>query len=135
MSNSDVRTIALSLGVEVPTEEESVEQAHLNTSAEMEVADQLAREEHWEQQDLDNAFVSDEDTLHNVMNDLNSVGTGSAAGAGSADASATSTAPAGEAEASDSAADEARYDSIISTFCSITGSDPTSARHFLEVCF
>lgn len=64
-----------------------------------------------EQADLDTAFMVDQ-TL----------------------ADAEAGASAATAENVPSSSDDNSHDAIISAFCDITGSDPTSAGHFLEVC-
>jgi hypothetical protein len=94
---------------------------------------------------LDTAFLSNEhsvlDASNMEINATNTGGGGAVTTSGGADSTlatatgSTESASTGVEEGGPTAstADDGRYDDIISSFCDITGSDPTQARHFLEV--
>lgn len=121
MDANDVVLLARAMGIDVP-ESEAVrtsnyfdvlaqedanegEDNEMESSANNSGTQQLVS-------DLDTAFIADNSTLDNVAADLN-------------DQSMSAT----------PAADDHSHDDVISTFCAITGSNPTDAGHFLEVYY
>ena len=121
MDQSDVILLARAMGIDVPDGEPvstsnyfdvlAQEDANDDEEGEMESSPIYASGGQPSASDLDTAFIADKSTLDNVTNDSN-------------DQTMAST-PA--------AADDPSHDDVISTFCAITGSNPTDAGHFLEV--
>ena len=121
MDQSDVILLARAMGIDVPDGEPvstsnyfdvlAQEDANDDEEGEMESSPIYASGGQPSASDLDTAFIADNSTLDNVTNDSN-------------DQTMAST-PA--------AADDPSHDDVISTFCAITGSNPTDAGHFLEV--
>lgn len=121
MDQSDIILLARAMGIEVP-ESEAVstsnyfdvlaqEDANENDDGEMDSSINVTGTQP-SASDLDTAFIADNSTLDNVTGGLNDQ-----------TSSATPT------------ADDHSHDDVISTFCAITGSNPTDAGHFLEVCY
>jgi len=121
MDQSDIILLARAMGIDVPDGEAvstsnyfdvlAQEDANDDEEGEMESSPMYTSGGQPSASDLDTAFIADNSTLDNVTNDSN-------------DQTMAST-PA--------AADDHSHGDVISTFCAITGSNPTDAGHFLEV--
>ncbi len=122
MDQSDIILLARAMGIDVPDGEAvstsnyfdvlAQEDANDDEEGEMESSPMYTSGVQPSASDLDTAFIADNSTLDNVTNDSNNQTMDSTPAA---------------------AADDHSHDDVISTFCAITGSNPTDAGHFLEV--
>lgn len=119
MDESDIILLARAMGIDVPESEavstsnyfDVLAQEHANEDEEGEMDSSVnVTGAQASASDLDTAFIADNSTLDNVTSDLND-----------------------QAPSATPAADDHSHDDVISTFCAITGSNPTDAGHFLEV--
>ena len=109
MTPEEVVGIAMTLGIEVP--ESALSEATATDYTEQQPSDSMLVDTSTE---LNTAFLSDQSHLNVTMPEVDNT-----------PQMMEETTPAAEGDSS--------HDDTISAFCSITGSDPTSAGHFLEV--
>jgi len=117
MDQGDIILLARAMGIEVPGEDADgaagSDYMDDGTAADEDYGMDEANDD--EQADLDTAFMVDQTLADAEVNNATATET----------TSTTDDAP--------SALEDNSHDAIISAFCDITGSDPTSAGHFLEV--